>query len=220
MICLRMYVGPRADMIASTSTRTTARFWQKDGNKVCFTAANGSMYVDDSCELVCKYPSVNQTRRDERLQSGEIDFFEEGAHRHERAQERPNPRESLPLLGPNGGVIYTFDDAGNSGNGIKNGQDDSSRGAVYSTRGSLAQPLGIPRRQSATLAAPAWDGSLPTWECFGDPLTDDSWNCSIYDPVAALEADRCPPVHIPPSTLDPTARSQNPEPKIKSLALE
>lgn len=51
----------RADMILTTPTQTSVQFWQKSENLVCLTAAQNSLYVDDSCKKKCEYK-----RRDRR----------------------------------------------------------------------------------------------------------------------------------------------------------
>jgi hypothetical protein len=47
-----------ADLAVTSPTQTSLRFWQQDGNKVCLTAANNSLYVDDSCESECQFLPV------------------------------------------------------------------------------------------------------------------------------------------------------------------
>eukprot|EP00960_Hanusia_phi_P066834 766482-Hanusia_phi.AAC.10 len=42
-----------ADLIVTTPFRTSVRFWQKSSNRVCLTAAKGSLYVNNSCEDIC-----------------------------------------------------------------------------------------------------------------------------------------------------------------------
>jgi hypothetical protein len=55
------FTSVNADMIATTSVRTSVKFWQKSGNKACLTAAPGSLYVDDACSKVCALRSANST---------------------------------------------------------------------------------------------------------------------------------------------------------------
>ena len=43
-----------ADMIVTSPFRSSVDFWQKQDNKVCLTAAKGSLYVDNNCEQVCR----------------------------------------------------------------------------------------------------------------------------------------------------------------------
>ena len=47
-----------ADLAMTSPTQTSVSFWQKDGDKVCLTAANGSLYVDNSCSSKCQYLPV------------------------------------------------------------------------------------------------------------------------------------------------------------------
>jgi len=44
-----------ADIIVTTPHRTSVRFWQRDGNKVCLTAAKNSLYVDGNCRRICAF---------------------------------------------------------------------------------------------------------------------------------------------------------------------
>jgi len=44
-----------ADMIVTTPDRTSVRFWQRDDNKVCLTAAKNSLYVDGNCKRMCAF---------------------------------------------------------------------------------------------------------------------------------------------------------------------
>jgi len=50
-----------SDMIVTTPVPTSVSFWQKEANKVCLTAAPGSLYVDDSCSNVCELRTSNAT---------------------------------------------------------------------------------------------------------------------------------------------------------------
>ncbi len=43
-----------SDMTVTSPLRSSVDFWQKEANKVCLTAAKGSLYVDDSCEQICR----------------------------------------------------------------------------------------------------------------------------------------------------------------------
>ena len=47
-----------ADLAVTSPTQTSLRFWQKDGGKVCLTAANNSLYVDNSCSYQCQFLPV------------------------------------------------------------------------------------------------------------------------------------------------------------------
>ena len=42
-----------ANLIVTTTQRTSMRYWQKSGNKVCVTGAKGSVYLSDACEESC-----------------------------------------------------------------------------------------------------------------------------------------------------------------------
>ena len=50
-----------ADMIVATTLQSHVEFWQKENNLVCLTAAPGSLYVDNSCVLTCRYPNITET---------------------------------------------------------------------------------------------------------------------------------------------------------------
>jgi len=47
-----------ADLILTSQVMTSVQFWQKSSNAVCLSAANGSLYVDNSCKRVCKYRNL------------------------------------------------------------------------------------------------------------------------------------------------------------------
>ena len=47
-----------ADLAMTSLAQTSVSFWQKDGDKVCLTAANGSLYVDNSCSSKCQFLPV------------------------------------------------------------------------------------------------------------------------------------------------------------------
>jgi hypothetical protein len=47
-----------ADLALTSPMQTSVSFWQRDGNKVCLTAANNSLYVDNSCASKCEYLPV------------------------------------------------------------------------------------------------------------------------------------------------------------------
>ena len=47
-----------ADLAMTSPVQTSLSFWQRDGNKVCMTAANNSLYVDNSCASKCEYLPV------------------------------------------------------------------------------------------------------------------------------------------------------------------
>mmetsp|Transcript_60899 Transcript_60899/g.163020 ORF Transcript_60899/g.163020 Transcript_60899/m.163020 type:complete len:2559 (+) Transcript_60899:1883-9559(+) len=49
------FTASTADIMVTSSTQTSARVWQKSGNKVCLTAANNSLYVNDACNDKCEY---------------------------------------------------------------------------------------------------------------------------------------------------------------------
>jgi len=44
-----------ADLMVTTTRPTSVRFWQRDGNKVCLSAARNSLYVDGNCKEVCAF---------------------------------------------------------------------------------------------------------------------------------------------------------------------
>ncbi|KAJ1487051.1 hypothetical protein T484DRAFT_1787812 [Baffinella frigidus] len=52
-----------ADMTVTSKKRTSVEFWEKSANKVCLTAAKGSLFVDDACNSVCAMRTANSTRR-------------------------------------------------------------------------------------------------------------------------------------------------------------
>eukprot|EP00960_Hanusia_phi_P034523 751133-Hanusia_phi.AAC.5 len=47
-----------ADLILTSPVMTSVQFWQKSSNAVCLSAANGSLYVDNSCKRVCRYRNL------------------------------------------------------------------------------------------------------------------------------------------------------------------
>ncbi len=49
------FLSKSADMIVTTPDRTSVRFWQRDGNKVCLTAAKNSLFVDGNCRRICAF---------------------------------------------------------------------------------------------------------------------------------------------------------------------
>ena len=53
-----------ADMIMTTGKQTSVKFWQKADNRVCLTAAQNSLYVDDSCNRICKLKSAGRRARE------------------------------------------------------------------------------------------------------------------------------------------------------------
>jgi hypothetical protein len=44
-----------ADLVVTTTRRTSVRYWQKANNRVCLTAANNSAYLSSSCATTCQY---------------------------------------------------------------------------------------------------------------------------------------------------------------------
>ena len=50
-------------MIMTTGKQTSVKFWQKADNRVCLTAAQNSLYVDDSCNRICKLKSAGRRAR-------------------------------------------------------------------------------------------------------------------------------------------------------------
>lgn len=51
-----------ADLIVTTTRRTTVSHWQKSANHVCLTAANNSAYLRSACTSICAYPGANATK--------------------------------------------------------------------------------------------------------------------------------------------------------------
>ena len=75
-----------ADMVVTTTTQTSVKFWQKSDNLVCLTAANNSLFVDDACARICKYKlsgsrrSFKEAEQDQRrARVGGADRFNEDA---------------------------------------------------------------------------------------------------------------------------------------------
>ena len=50
-----------ADMLVTSSKRSSVRFWQKEADKVCLSAPKGSLYVEDACRKVCQLRDASGT---------------------------------------------------------------------------------------------------------------------------------------------------------------
>jgi hypothetical protein len=158
------FTSDDADMIVTTPQRTSVLFWQKSDNLVCLTGAPGSVYVDNSCKRVCAFRNASAARR-----------------------TAPHIPDMPPLVKP-------------SRSSSSSSSSSSSPDIYFYTSNPPSPGFGHPglnddginntdRRQISTASLP-FTGK--TWKCSGRPDSGTSWNCSIYDPVAELEADRCP----------------------------
>lgn len=184
---LSEFSSVNADMIVTTRQRTSVSFWQKANNLVCLTAAQTSLYVDDSCRRICQFTSQDTTRR-----------FSSSSTRQDKS------------FGAGRGLSISLDGNGSDRNDtlsisekkyfLEEGKSPSRFG-LLPLGGDLAFPgsdvLEIRaqydkynRRQIGT----AYDTfTQASWNCTGDPRVDDFWDCSVYDPIASREESRCPP---------------------------
>ena len=51
-----------ADIVMTTPVQTSVKFWQKEENLMCLTAASKSLYVDDSCKSICRYQDARRSQ--------------------------------------------------------------------------------------------------------------------------------------------------------------
>ena len=102
-----------ADMIVTSPLRSSVQFWQKQANKVCLTAAKGSLYVDDSCKQVCRMRDAEgniivDTPADDSEGARRRQAIEDGEHLHRPNQGNTHSRAH----GGNHGRRHEFGDKG------------------------------------------------------------------------------------------------------------
>ena len=102
-----------ADMIVTSPRRSSVRFWQKEANKVCLTAAKGSLYVEDSCQKICRMrdsdgaliddtPADAQTEARRRSAAYERSLRSQGHHHHHYHQHHQHQHHLASDLGAGG----------------------------------------------------------------------------------------------------------------------
>ncbi len=159
-----------ADMVVSTSQRTSVRWWQRSGNLACLSAPLGSIYVDDSCEYICKYRDTNVRRAAEEMlrtrahgNSTDTDMM----ILKDLEDDDQNGTEASMTVFREAREYIRRSKQHNNGQNPSTWYDDS--GGAYTRQTSV----------------------LP-WLCNGDPKSNLIWNCSKYDPVLATKEDLCP----------------------------
>jgi len=154
-----------ADMVVTTKFRTSVDFWQKSGNKVCLTAAEKSLYVDDACEEVCALRNssagngTSSARRSARQKAPGT------------AEQREEPvKVRMQDIPP-----QAFENRNQSG-------DAKLRvlGAETITMDGLV------------ITNPVAGDNRTKWICNGDPDADEQWSCLPYDAVDIALSKPCP----------------------------
>jgi len=168
-----------ADMTVTSKKRTSVEFWQKSDNKVCLTAAKGSLYVDDACQSVCTLRSAgNSSRRD--LVSAEPVAAAFGIAPQATASAPPSAQDLSSHRGEQEAIPSALPLDLES-------LPTPDHGASLRVLG--ASTLTIDGLQ---IVDPVASDPRTPWVCTGDPATDEEWQCVNYNATGIALSEKCP----------------------------
>ncbi|EKX47339.1 hypothetical protein GUITHDRAFT_137520 [Guillardia theta CCMP2712] len=152
-----------ADLIVTTPFRTSVRFWQISSNLVCLTAAKGSLYVNNSCEEICKDIDLQNTTNSTT-----------GARRRLLRDDRWEPSQSASIRSR----ISSFS---------KRGINNHSSSQLRANGLNVTDFFGLP------VVNPVAGLNGTKYMCTGNPDVDKEWLCAPYDATAIALDQPCPP---------------------------
>jgi len=170
-----------ADMIVTSPRRSSVQFWQKEANKACLTAAKGSLYVQDSCQTVCRMRDTEgniivETPAEDGAASArrraavyEHSLRRQHHHHHHHTHDHDQDRHSTR-------------------NALMPGE--SQEDSAVSTRVLGANTTVIFGLTVTDPVAGLIDQT--PFVCTGDPNIDAEWTCFPYDAVAEALKEPCP----------------------------
>jgi len=161
-----------ADMTVTSKKRTSVEFWEKSANKVCLTAAKGSLFVDDACNSVCAMRTANSTRRRDLVSLEVPSSSERGST--SAASAPPSVRQ----LGQPGPPSMPLD---------LDSLPTPDRGASLRTLGANTITI-----DGLEIVDPVASDPRVPWVCTGDPATDEVWSCVNYNAQEIALGEACP----------------------------
>jgi len=207
-----------ADMIVTSPRRSSVQFWQKEANKVCLTAAKGSMYVQDSCQEICRMRDTEgelivdtpaegdaASARRRRASAYERSLRRQDHHHHGHAHDHDHnhhhphsnshvhdTRNRAPLRESTDILPEEF--MTNASQAIRRSKEmlgEPPEDSAVSTRVLGANTTVL---FGLTVTDPvAGQTDKTPYVCTGDPNIDIEWTCFPYDAVAEALKEPCPP---------------------------
>ena len=181
-----------ADMIVTSPQRSSVKFWQKEANKVCLTAPKGSLYVENSCQKVCRMRDT----------TGKL--IVDTASRRSSTFDYSLRRQGGGDEGWEAATVRradTSEDVGVLAN--------SSRAWIHGRLQPSFRPKNVPGNDSfvstrvlganitvvhqLTVTDPVAGDNRTPFVCTGNPVIDAEWTCFPYDAVQERLKEKCPP---------------------------